>query len=78
MCITEFSIVTVLKTVPVLVKMLLVACQFLKDFVRIEEPCVSASEVRRKIFATWVSEIFGPFVLYITLVLKSNLLWLVN
>lgn len=72
MCITEFNIVTVLKTVPVFVKMLLVACQFLKDFVRIEEPCVSASEVKGKIFATWVS------VLYITLVQNSNLLWLVN
>lgn len=61
---TELNIVTVLKTVLVFVKMLLVSCTFLKDFVKVDEFSVSAYEVKGKIFATWVSQIFGHFVLY--------------
>lgn len=44
--------------------MLLVACQFLKDFLRIEEPCVSASEVKGKIFATWGFDESDVYLLY--------------
>jgi hypothetical protein len=61
---TELNIVTVLKTLPILVKMLLVSCAILKDFLRIDESSVSASEVKGKIFATWVSQQFRHFVLY--------------
>jgi hypothetical protein len=55
---TEFNIVTPLKALPVSVKMILVSCPVLKDLLRIDESCVYASEVKGKIFATWVSQIF--------------------
>jgi hypothetical protein len=60
----QIGIITVLKILPVYIKMVLVSCPFLKDFVRFDETCVSASEVKSKILATWVSQIFEHFVLY--------------
>lgn len=54
-CFTKLNIVILLKALHIFFKMLFVSCPFLKDLVRFDEPCISASEVKEKVFANLVS-----------------------